>query len=121
MSLQVQSGVARTGEWWGHQHLMADTDAQPDIMVFAKGIASGFPLAGLAARDHIFDGLGAGTMGGTYGAAPMAAAAACARWMRLRRTICWPMPQHAARSLCKYVRGQQDLANDWFSNPHASV
>ena len=51
---QVQSGVARTGKWWGHQQV-AQEEVQPDIMIFAKGIASGFPFAGLATRDHIFD------------------------------------------------------------------
>lgn len=39
-------------------------------MIFAKGIASGFPFAGLAVRDKMFDGLALGTMGGTYGASP---------------------------------------------------
>ena len=47
---QVQSGIARTGKWWGHQHVV-DQEVQPDLMIFAKGIASGFPLAGLAGRE----------------------------------------------------------------------
>ncbi len=74
---QVQSGVGRTGKWWGHQHLLAD-DAQPDIMTFAKGIAAGFPFAGLAMKDHVHEGLAPGTMGGTYGGGPLACAAAVA-------------------------------------------
>ena len=37
-------------------------------MIFAKGIASGFPFAGLAVRENMFEGLASGTMGGTYGA-----------------------------------------------------
>jgi len=73
----VQSGVGRTGKWWGHQHLLAD-DAQPDIMTFAKGIAAGFPFAGLAMKDHVHEGLAPGTMGGTYGGGPLACAAAVA-------------------------------------------
>ena len=36
-------------------------------MIFAKGIASGFPFAGLATRENMFEGLATGTMGGTYG------------------------------------------------------
>ena len=51
---QVQSGIARTGKWWGHQHVV-DEAVQPDLMIFAKGIASGFPLAGLAGREDVFD------------------------------------------------------------------
>ena len=54
MPKQVQSGVARTGKWWGHQQV-AQEDVQPDIMIFAKGIASGFPFAGLATREHVFE------------------------------------------------------------------
>ena len=42
---QVQAGVGRTGKWWGHQHVL---HGEPDIMCFAKGIASGFPFAGAA-------------------------------------------------------------------------
>lgn len=72
---QVQSGVGRTGKWWGHQHL---ADCQPDLLVFAKGIASGFPFAGVAAKPHIMENQPNGTLGGTYGAAPLACAAASA-------------------------------------------
>ena len=50
--MQVQSGVARTGKWWGHQHMLGE-DEQPDIMTFAKGIAAGFPFAGLAMKDSV--------------------------------------------------------------------
>ncbi len=58
--VQVQSGVARTGKWWGHQHF---EDAAPDIMLFAKGIGSGYPFAGIAAKPHLYDNLKPGTMG----------------------------------------------------------
>ena len=61
---QVQSGVARTGRWWGHQHL---TDAQPDLLLFAKGIASGVPFAGVSARPHLYDKMSPGMMVGGVG------------------------------------------------------
>jgi 4-aminobutyrate aminotransferase len=73
--LQVQAGVARTGKWWGHQHW---PEMQPDMLIFAKGIASGYPMAGLAAREGLFDNLLPGTMGGTYGGNAVACAAAVA-------------------------------------------
>ncbi len=57
--LQVQSGVGRTGKWWGHEH-MEGVDA--DIMTFAKGIGSGFPMAGVATRHNLFDGIAPGTL-----------------------------------------------------------
>lgn len=70
---EVQCGVARTGEWWGHQTV---TKAQPDIMIFAKGIASGFPFAGLATRDDMYSKMSPGMMGGTYGGSALGCAAA---------------------------------------------
>lgn len=57
---QVQSGVARTGKWWGHQHF---DGGEPDVLLFAKGIASGYPFSGMVTKDHMWDGLPAGTMG----------------------------------------------------------
>jgi 4-aminobutyrate aminotransferase len=80
---EVQAGLGRTGTWFSHQLL---TTAQPDVLIFAKGIASGFPFAGLAAREDLFvnsDGsnnerMEAGMMGGTYGSSPMGCAAAVA-------------------------------------------
>lgn len=71
----MQSGVGRTGKWWGHQHLM---EGNPDIMIFAKGIASGYPFAGLAVKPHMFEGLALGSMGGTYGGNPLGCAVAAA-------------------------------------------
>ena len=62
-SVQVQSGVGRTGKWWGHQH-MEGVDA--DIMTFAKGIGSGFPMAGLATRHNLFAGVAPGTLVGLF-------------------------------------------------------
>jgi 4-aminobutyrate aminotransferase len=73
--VQVQAGVGRTGQWWGHQHLMY---SDPDILVFAKGIASGFPFAGIATKDDMFSKLKPGSIGGTYSGNTLGCAAACA-------------------------------------------
>lgn len=72
---EVQSGVARSGAFWAHSLLM---EGAPDAIVFAKGIASGFPLAGVAARAGAHAGLAPGSLGGTYGANPLACAAGVA-------------------------------------------
>lgn len=72
---EVQAGVGRTGRWWGHEHLM---DADPDILVFAKGIASGFPMAGIATKSDMFQNLKPGSIGGTYSGNTLGCAAACA-------------------------------------------
>ncbi len=78
---EVQSGVGRTGSWWAHQGLTA---VHPDIMIFAKGIASGFPVAGLATRHDAFDKMVPGMMGGTYGGSALACAAACGTLRAIR-------------------------------------
>ena len=57
---QVQAGVGRTGQWWGHQNF---EPIVPDIMLFAKGIASGYPFAGMAARPELYESLKPGSMG----------------------------------------------------------
>ena len=72
---EVQSGVARSGTFWAHSQLMEST---ADILVFAKGIASGFPFAGVASRPELHEGLTVGTFGGTYGANALGCAAAAA-------------------------------------------
>jgi len=72
---EVQSGMGRTGKWWGHQHW---DGVYPDLMLFAKGIGSGVPLAGVATTSKIIDSLPGGTLGGTYGGNAIASAAGVA-------------------------------------------
>ena len=71
---EVQSGFGRTGRWFGHQHF----DVRPDIMIMAKGLASGFPLSGIAARPQLMDTWIPGSHGGTYGGNAVSCAAATA-------------------------------------------
>lgn len=71
---EVQAGVGRSGRFWGHQW----AGITPDIMTFAKGIASGFPISGIAAPTAIMSKAWPGSQGGTYGGNAVAAAAAVA-------------------------------------------
>jgi 4-aminobutyrate aminotransferase len=71
---EVQTGFGRTGKFWGGEHF----DAKPDILVTAKGLASGFPLSGIAASAELMDKAWPGSQGGTYGANAVACAAAVA-------------------------------------------
>ena len=70
---EIQSGVGRTGKWWAIEH----ENVEPDIVCFAKGIASGMPLGGIMARDEIMT-WAQGAHGSTYGGNPMALASATA-------------------------------------------
>ena len=71
---EVQTGFARTGRMFAVEH----SGVEPDIMVMAKGIASGFPLAAIGARAELMARWNRGAHGGTYGANPMGCAAALA-------------------------------------------
>lgn len=71
---EVQAGVGRTGRFWGHDW----AGIVPDILVFAKGIASGFPISGIAASLATMSMAWPGSQGGTYGGNAVAAAAAIA-------------------------------------------
>ena len=71
---EVQSGIGRTGRFWASEHF----DLRPDILVFAKGIASGFPLSGVAARKEVMARALPGSQGGTFSANAVACAAAVA-------------------------------------------
>ena len=71
---EVQSGYARTGRFFATEW----TDATPDIVIMAKGIASGLPLSGIMAARSLLDQLGPGAHGGTYGGNAVACAAALA-------------------------------------------
>lgn len=75
ISDEVQTGVGRTGAWWGYEHFGSVT---PDLVTFGKGLASGFPLAGVAAGAPYFDALQSNGLGGTYNGNAIATAAASA-------------------------------------------
>jgi 4-aminobutyrate aminotransferase len=71
---EVQTGFGRTGRFWGGDHF----GSRPDILVTAKGLASGFPLSAIAAPSALMEKAWPGSQGGTYGANAVACAAALA-------------------------------------------
>jgi len=71
---EIQTGFGRTGKYFGHQHF----GVTADVITFAKGIASGFPLSGIAASEALMSQAWPGSQGGTYGANAVACAAAVA-------------------------------------------
>ncbi|OBF89779.1 aminotransferase [Mycolicibacterium flavescens] len=75
---EVQTGFGRTGRFWGSQHFFGDSQVRADILITAKGLASGFPLSGIAAPAALMERAWPGSQGGTYGANAVACAAAVA-------------------------------------------
>ncbi|MEI7848429.1 MAG: aminotransferase class III-fold pyridoxal phosphate-dependent enzyme [Chloroflexota bacterium] len=77
---EVQSGFGRTGKWFAQEHF----SVVPDIMVVAKGIASGMPLSGVFSRMELMKKWPVGSHGGTYGGNPVAMAAGVATIRAMR-------------------------------------
>ena len=71
---EVQAGVGRTGSFWGHDH----SGVIPDVLITAKGLASGMPLSAMAAPRELMVQGWPGSQGGTYGGNAVSCAAALA-------------------------------------------
>ena len=69
---EVQTGLARTGEWFGFQHF----GVQPDIVTMAKALGNGVPIGACWARAEVADAFVPGDHATTYGGQPLATAAA---------------------------------------------
>ncbi len=76
---EVQSGIARTGAWFASEHF----GLVPDLVLSAKGIAAGLPLAAVTGRAEIMDSSHPGGLGGTFGGNPVSVAAAIAVFERI--------------------------------------
>ncbi|GAA1322853.1 aminotransferase class III-fold pyridoxal phosphate-dependent enzyme [Leucobacter albus] len=76
---EVQAGMARTGTMFSIEQF----GVQPDIVLSAKGIAGGLPLAGITGRAEIMDKSMPGGLGGTFGGNPVSCAAAVAVFERI--------------------------------------
>jgi len=71
---EIQSGMARTGAWYASEHF----GVVPDVVLTAKGIAGGLPIAAVTGRAEIMDASHPGGLGGTFAGNPVAAEAAIA-------------------------------------------
>ena len=98
---EIQAGMGRTGKWFCHEHY----GVKPDILTSAKGIASGYPLAAIAARGELWDKCMPGSMGGTYGGNAVACAAGVATIEAMQED---GMLENAARQGEKFRRFFQE-------------
>jgi 4-aminobutyrate aminotransferase len=100
---EIQTGFGRTGEIFAIQHW----GVEPDIVVVAKGIASGLPLSGLIARRELLDAWKPGTHGGTYGGNVVACAAALATLDVIEEE---GLVENARQRGTQFLAGLRDLA-----------
>ena len=71
---EIQTGVARTGAWFGFQH----AGIMPDIVTMAKGLGNGMPIGAVWAKREVAEVLKPGDHGSTFAGQPLAASAALA-------------------------------------------
>ncbi|MDM8553402.1 4-aminobutyrate--2-oxoglutarate transaminase [Desulfococcaceae bacterium HSG7] len=71
---EIQSGMGRTGKMFASEHW----GIAPDMMVVGKSLAAGMPIAAVVGKAELMDSVHVGGLGGTYGANPVACAAALA-------------------------------------------
>ncbi len=69
---EIQTGMARTGEWFAFQH----SDISPDVMTLAKGLGNGMPIGACLAKGKAAEVFQPGNHGSTFGGNPLACAAA---------------------------------------------
>jgi 4-aminobutyrate aminotransferase len=80
---EIQSGVGRTGKMWACEHF----GVEPDVLLTAKGLASGLPLGAILAKESTMT-WGQGTHGTTFGGNPVCCAAALATLDLVEKELC---------------------------------
>jgi len=71
---EVQSGIGRTGKWFGYQH----AGIEPDVITLAKGLGSGVPIGACLANGAAAGVMTPGSHGTTFGGGPLVSVAALA-------------------------------------------
>ena len=97
---EIQTGLGRTGAWFGHQH----AEITPDVMTLAKALGNGFPIGACLARGAAADLFSPGQHGSTFGGNPLACRVACTVLDIMVRD---EMPQRAAVLGARLLAGLQ--------------
>jgi 4-aminobutyrate aminotransferase/(S)-3-amino-2-methylpropionate transaminase len=100
---EVQTGFARTGHMFAVEH----ESVVPDMIVTAKGIAGGLPLAAVTARAEIMDSVHVSGLGGTYGGNPIACAAALGVFETMESEKLVERANHVGKILSDYLKALQ--------------
>ena len=100
---EVQTGFARTGNMFAVEH----ESVVPDMIVTAKGIAGGLPLAAVTGRAEIMDSVHVSGLGGTYGGNPIACAAALGVFETMESEKLVERANHVGKILSDYLKALQ--------------
>lgn len=102
MADEVQTGLGRTGRWFGFQH----TGVMPDVVTMAKALGNGVPIGACWARAEVAAAFGPGDHGSTFGGQPLAAAAAQATLAVMEAE---DVPARARRAGARLRAGLEEL------------
>jgi acetylornithine/succinyldiaminopimelate/putrescine aminotransferase len=92
---EVQTGLGRTGAWFGFQH----SGVTPDVVTMAKALGNGFPIGACWARADVAAAFRPGDHATTFGGQPLAAAAALATLEVMAESDAPGRAAHAGRRL----------------------
>ena len=102
---EIQTGLGRTGAWFGHQH----AGITPDVMTLAKALGNGFPIGACLARGAAADLFSPGQHGSTFGGNPLACRVGCSVLDIMARE---QLPQRAAVLGARLLAGLQHALGD---------
>jgi predicted acetylornithine/succinylornithine family transaminase len=105
---EVQTGLGRTGKWFGFQHAAGVT---PDIVTLAKALGNGVPIGACWARDDVAAAFGPGDHATTYGGQPLAARAAFAVLEQMTALDAPALAARAGDRLCAQLRAIPGVAD----------
>jgi len=104
---EVQTGIARTGRWFGFQH---EADVLPDVMSLAKGLGNGVPIGACLTAGRATDLFGPGSHGSTFGGNPLVCRAAATVLEVIERDGLVPRAEKLGQAIAERLRdGLADL------------
>ncbi|MFI9653551.1 aspartate aminotransferase family protein [Guyparkeria sp. GHLCS8-2] len=104
---EVQTGIARTGRWFGFQH---EAEVLPDVMSLAKGLGNGVPIGACLTAGRATDLFGPGSHGSTFGGNPLVCRAAATVLEVIERDGLVMRAEKLGRSIAERIRdGLADL------------
>ena len=96
---EVQTGMGRTGTWFGYQQ----SDVQPDVLTMAKGIAAGVACGAMICRDEFAGDLRPGMHASTFGGNSLAMAAGLATGQTIEREGLLEHVDELATEVCRQL------------------
>jgi acetylornithine/N-succinyldiaminopimelate aminotransferase len=100
---EVQTGLGRTGKWFGFQHL----GVEPDVVTMAKALGNGVPIGACWARDDVAAAFVPGDHATTFGGQPLATSAARAVLEVMQRE---DVPARATAAGARLTKGLESIA-----------